>query len=154
MRTRNIMLMLLVVPALALAATLASAADFDWTKDLSIRAEANPDGFRAQLATRFKIGDAQVRLVLGSVDRPADAYMIFRLGEMSSRSVDHVLERYRVDKGKGWGVLAKSLGIKPGSAEFHELKRGSDIDHFGHHGETQAQPDKGKGNGKGKDKGK
>ncbi len=53
--------------------------------------------------------------------------MVFRFGEMSARSTEYVIEKYRSEKGKGWGTLAKSLGIKPGSKEFHALKRGNDI---------------------------
>ena len=37
---------------------------------------------------------------------------------------EHVVDQYRKNKGQGWGVIAKSLGIKPGSAEFHALKEG------------------------------
>ena len=31
---------------------------------------------------------------------------------------------YERDHGQGWGNIAKRMGIKPGSAEFHRLKRG------------------------------
>jgi hypothetical protein len=127
MKAQKIILTLLVMSAFLLAATFVAASDFDWTKKLNIRAEADPSGFRAQLSTRFNIGDAQVKVVLGNVDKPGDAYMVFRLGEMSSRPVDYVLNKYKIEKSKGWGSLAKSLGIKPGSREFHALKQGGDI---------------------------
>ena len=137
---------LLLIPILLLALSSAVlAADFDWVKDFNIRAEADPSGFRAQLAARFKIGDAEIGAVLSVCDKPADAYIVLRLGEMSKRPTPYVLEKYKTDKGKGWGVLAKSLGIKPGSKEFHELKRSQDLyDDVG----------KGKGKGKGGGKGK
>jgi hypothetical protein len=121
----------------------ALAGDFDWLKDLNIRAEADPSGFRAQLAARFKIGNAEINAVISNVERPADAYMVLRLGEMSHQPTDHVIEQYRSGKGQGWGVLAKSLGIKPGSKEFQALKRGHDL-----------RDGNGAGTGKGKDKGK
>ena len=41
---------------------------------------------------------------------------------LSHRSWDEVLGEYKENNGKGWGVIAKNLGIKPGSREFHELK--------------------------------
>ena len=113
--------------ALFFSVTVVVAGDFDWTRDLNMRADTDPSGFRAQLSARFKIGDAQIKVVLGNVDSPADAYMVFRLGEMSSMSTDYVLSRYRAEKSKGWGALAKNLGIKPGSREFHALKEGSDL---------------------------
>ena len=105
----------------------AVAGDFDWVKDLNIRAQADPSGFRATLATRFKIGDVHVDAVLSNVDDPADAYIMLRLGEMSGRPVETVVTEYKSNKYKGWGALAKSLGIKPGSQEFHALKRGHDL---------------------------
>jgi hypothetical protein len=105
----------------------AIASDFDWTNDLNIRAQADPAGFRAMLATRFKIGDVHINAVLNNVDDPADAYIMLRLGEMSGKQVDYVVKQYRNNKDKGWGALAKSLGIKPGSQEFHALKRGHDL---------------------------
>ena len=52
----KLMRMLFVISAVMLALSSAAvAADFDWVKDFNIRAEANPSGFRAQLAARFKI---------------------------------------------------------------------------------------------------
>jgi hypothetical protein len=57
-----------------------------------------------------------------------------------------VVDVYKKNRGKGWGVIAKSLGIKPGSPEFHALKRGDDL-------YTHKEKGKGKG-GKGKGKGK
>lgn len=108
-------------------ASLAAAGDFEWLKDLNIRAQADPSGFRAQLSTRFKIGGAEVNAVIGKVAEPADAYMVMRLGEMSGQPVERVVETYTSGRDKGWGNLAKSLGIKPGSKEFHALKRGHDL---------------------------
>jgi len=49
--------------------------------------------------------------------------MVLRLAETSGRPANFVITQYRSDKGKGWGALAKSLGIKPGSSEFHALKK-------------------------------
>lgn len=112
---------------LLLASSAAAAGDFDWVKDFNIWAQADPTGFRARIAARFQIGDAQITAVLGNVSGPADAYIIFRLGEMLRQPTDLVLREYRTSKGKGWGVIAKNLGIKPGSAEFHALKNGQDL---------------------------
>ena len=53
---------------------------------------------------------------------PADVYMAAKVRILSHRSWDEVLREYKENKGKGWGVIAKNLGIKPGSREFHELK--------------------------------
>jgi hypothetical protein len=54
-----------------------------------------------------------------------------------------VVREYKAHKGQGWGVIAKNLGIKPGSKEFHALKKG---------GLNAGGDDPGKGKGKGKGK--
>jgi len=110
---------------LLFVSSAAVAGDFDWIRNFNIKAETDPSGFRARLATRFKIGDAQIKIVLNNVENPSDAYMVLRLGEMSKQPTENVIEKYK--SGKGWGALAKSLGIKPGSKEFHALKRGHDL---------------------------
>ncbi|MDH3357579.1 MAG: hypothetical protein OEM06_08955 [Desulfobacteraceae bacterium] len=117
----------MVSMTLLLFSSTVVARDFDWTRDLNIQAEANESGFRARLETRFKIGDAQIKIVLNNIEEPADAYMVLKLGEMSNQPMENVIEEYKSGKGKGWGALAKSLGIKPGSKEFKALKHGHDL---------------------------
>ena len=145
MKLQKILFMVSVVFLLVSSSAAVVAGDFDWIKDFNIRAEADPSGFRARLAARFNIGDTQIKAVLSNVERPADAYMVLRLGEMSAKPTDYVIEKYKSGKSKGWGALAQSLGIKPGSKEFHALKRGNDF---------YDDNDKGKGRGKGKSKGR
>jgi hypothetical protein len=67
------------------------------------------------------------------------------IAQLCGSAIDFVIKQYRSDKGKGWGALAKSLGIKPGSAEFHALKNGHDL-----YDDTDLGGDKGKGKSKGK----
>ena len=124
---------------------LVMAGEYGWMKDMNIKAEADPSGFRARLATRFKINDIEVKAVISNVNNPADAYMVLRIGEMSGRPTDFTLDKYNANQGKGWGTFAKSLGIKPGSSEFHALKQGQDL----YNGD-----EKSKNKGKSKDKNK
>lgn len=119
------------------------ARDFDWLNQLSIEAQADPSGFVARLSTRFHIGDAEVRAVIDNVGNQADAYVVMRLAEMSHHPVAYVSERYQVNRHRGWGVLAKQLGIKPGSREFHALKAGHDL------GMRDEDMGRGKGHGRG-----
>jgi hypothetical protein len=137
---------------LLLAATLqlvispiALAGDYGWLKDMNVKAEADPSGFRARLGARFKINDIEVETVLSNVNKPADAYMVLRMGEMSGHSTDFALNKYKANQGKGWGTIAKSMGIKPGSSEFHALKQGQDL---------YANGDSGKNKRRSKDKNK
>jgi hypothetical protein len=134
-----------------LASSISVAGDFDWMPNFNLQAQADPSGFKARLATRFNIGPARIDAVIGNISKPADAYMIFRLGEMSNHPPEYVMERYQKGKGKGWGALAKSLGIKPGSPEFHALKRGEDLYGSGG-GKGSGEKGRGKGHGKGKNK--
>ncbi len=124
-----------------------NAGDFGWLEQLSIEARSDGSGFRIRLATRFKIGDAKVKAVISDVGNGADAYMVMRLGEISGHNVEYVAERYKANKGKGWGALARSLGIKPGSRAFKALKRGHDLN-----GANSGS--RGKGNNKGYKKNK
>ncbi len=142
---KQLKILFVVSMALLLVSLAAVAGDFDWIRDFNIKAEANPSGFRARLATRFKIGNTQIEIVLKNVEKPADAFMVLRLGEMSKQPTEYVIGKFKSGKGKGWGALAKSLGIKPGSKEFHALKRGQDL---------YADNDRGKGKAKNKGKGR
>ena len=133
--------------------SVAVAGDFGWLSDLSNKAQADLSDFRARLAVRFNVGDAEIEAVLSNVEKPADAYIVLRLGEMSRHQTDYVIAKYRSNKGKGWGVLAKSLGIKPGSREFHALKRGHDLYDARGSGMVKGKA-RSNGNSKGEGKGK
>ena len=127
------------------------AGDFAWLDDLAIEAHADPSGIRTRIAARFHIGDAEVSAVVDDVGGYAHAYMVLRLAEMSHLPLDVVIGSYHDNRDNGWGVLAKQLGIKPGSAEFHTLKRGHDL--YDVNGGAKHGNKKSKGNGKGKGKG-
>jgi len=105
--------------------TRAAAGDLDgFLRNLNVEARADGDGFSARVSAQFGVPEARVKVVLGNVSEPADAFMVFQLGQMTGRSPDKVIEVYNAQKGKGWGVIAKELGIKPGSREFQALKNG------------------------------
>ncbi len=140
-------ILLVILMALLLSSSITSAGDFDWIRDFNIKAKADPSGLRARLEARFQVGDIKIRTVLGNVEKPSDAYMLLRLGEMSNQPIDYVIEKYKVKKGKGWGVLAKSLGIKPGSKDFHALKESQNLYY-------DKNRDKGKMKNRGKSKGR
>lgn len=132
-------------------ATAAAAGDFDWLKELNIEAKADGSGFNTTLKTRFKLGDVEVNAVLSNADSPADAYMVLKMGELSNQPLSYVLKQYKKSRGKGWGVMAKGLGIKPASKEFKALKAGHDLKGGEHKDKGHGKKDKqGKGKGRGK----
>jgi len=94
-------------------------------RDLNVSVQGDIGGYKAKLEARFGIPDHQVELVFRTVDSPAEVAIIMWLGERSRKPLDTVLNTYRTQKSQGWGVMAKSLGIKPGSATFHALKKGT-----------------------------
>ncbi len=114
--------------------------------NLNIQARADLNGFSARVSTQFGVPLPQVQATIRAVSTPADAFMVYQLGQMAHRPPETVMQTYQANRGKGWGVIAKSLGIKPGSAEFHALKRG-DLALTGNPGDVP-------GTGKGKSKGK
>jgi hypothetical protein len=123
---------------------LFASSDLDsFIKNVNVQAQADLGAFKVRLSTQFGVPVPKVEAVMASVRTPGDAYMCFRVGQVASQPVEVVTKEYQTNKGKGWGVIAKNLGIKPGSKEFHALKRG---DFNG----DEADSGKGKGKGKGK----
>ena len=55
---------------------------------------------------------------------PGDVYYACALASILGRPCRYVVDQYEANRGQGWGVIAQRLGIKPGSAEFHRLKKG------------------------------
>lgn len=138
----------LVLASIFLLVTLAFAGDFEWLKELNVEVKADSSGFRTRLETRFEVGDVKVNAVFSNVARPADAYMVLRLGELSGLPIKTVIREYKKSRGKGWGVMAKKLGIKPGSSAFHALKAGHDLDGGGSKGKVKGNNKRGKGKNK------
>ena len=121
-----------------------ASSDLDsFIKSLNVQAQADLGAFKVRLSTQFGVPVPKVEAILASVKTPGDAYMCFRVGQVASQPVEVVTKEYQANKGKGWGVIAKNLGIKPGSKEFHALKKG-DLNGY--------DSDSGKGKGKGKGK--
>ena len=55
---------------------------------------------------------------------PGDVYYACAIAQVIGRPCRYVVDQWQQDHGQGWGVLAQRMGIKPGSAEFHRLKKG------------------------------
>ncbi len=91
---------------------------------LNVKAEADLGAFKAKLSVHFGVPAPEVETLVRTVDTPADAYMCLRVAQIAKQPTEVVVMEYKAHKGKGWGVIAKNLGIKPGSKEFHELKKG------------------------------
>jgi hypothetical protein len=100
---------------------------------LGNEAKADPGGLVEQLSSRYGVPEREIRQARDTYGLGAgDLFMATALARASGRPVLSVAGEYRKNQGRGWGVMAKSLGIKPGSREFHELKAGAQgsLDHM------------------------
>jgi hypothetical protein len=142
---------LLTAAAIVLLNLGAQAGTLDeFLGNLNVRAQTDLHNFAYQVSSQFHVGQADVDLMLSNVKQPADAFMVYHLSQVCRRPPAEVLRTYQRRGGKGWGELAKELGIKPGSREFHALKDG-DLRLEGGPAGTPGEGH-GKGHGKGHDK--
>ncbi len=116
--------------------------------DLNKQAKNDLNFFKTRLEKDFGIPGPDLDFLFKTLPTPGDVYMSLRVGQIAGIHTDIVVKEYKRNKGKGWGVIAKNLGIKPGSKEFHELKKG-----YGSSGPGKSKS-KSKGKGKGKSKSK
>lgn len=86
--------------------------------------------------------------------QPADVVMALEISQITSQPIETVATTYDKNKSKGWGVIAKEMGIKPGSKEFHQLKDNAKGKSKGMKGKGKSAEPKGNGKGHGNGKGK
>lgn len=118
----------------------------DFLANVNVQARVSLPEFSANISAQFGVPQVQVQAVLQTVREPADAFMVFQLGQMTGRAPERVMEVY--SSKKGWGAMAQELGIKPGSAEFKALKNG-DLHYSGKSAGNNGPAGSGKGKGKG-----
>ncbi len=128
-------------------------------KAMNTQAQADPDGFLKQLAARHAVPEEDLRQARDAQGLSAgDLFMASFLAKTTQKPVLQVAEEYKKNQGKGWGVMAKEMGIKPGSPAFHELKNGArgQLDQMKNaaKGRQQKMSKESKGQGQGKGKGK
>jgi hypothetical protein len=80
----------------------------EFLHNLNVQAEANPEGFSATLSSQFHVSGTEVKVVLGGVHDPADAFMVLQLGQMSRQPTDAVMSVYQKHAAKGWARSPKS----------------------------------------------
>ena len=140
---RQVIAVLAFACALILPAPAAASGLDSFLGELDITAQADLGAFKVDLRLSFGVSDAEIGGLFEVMSAPSDVYMCLRIGELADQPIDKVVAEHKKHKGQGWGVIAKSLGIKPGSAEFHALKAGRLSSHSG--GGSPAKTHKGKG---------
>ncbi len=90
----------------------------------SITVEANKDlvTFKANVVTTYGTTLEKVNSLFTVGMTAGDVVISFEIIKLTKRPISEVITVYKSSKSKGWGAMAKELGIKPGSAEFHALK--------------------------------
>ena len=109
---------------------------------INTEAKSDLSSFKKTLTSDFAVSSPKVDQLL-KIMEPAEAYLALKISDISNKPIETVVESYEKNKDKGWGAIAKELGIKPGSAEFHALK-----------GKKKPNGNSGNGNGRGNSGGK
>lgn len=89
---------------------------------LNIDAKADLESFSVEVTLQWGASAAQVASAVSQGLEPVEVYLAAALSKLSGKPLDFVIVSYKNNRKAGWGALARSLGIKPGSKEFRELK--------------------------------
>lgn len=127
--------------------------------DINVGVGGNLDGYIDDVVVHYGAPRVVIQeLVVERHYPPADVTLIAGYAQALHVPVTQVADTYARHRGQGWGAIARELGVKPGSAEFHAMKRSLSGDPYVANG----PPGKGKGkgnknddagsHGKGKDK--
>lgn len=116
---------LLFIAVISSAQVLFNTGNAELDADLEkINVDAKLDfgAFKTDINLSYNISEKKIDYFSVSVKmEPGEIYFALELSKISGKPVDDVVEIYKVHKNKGWGYIAKQLGIKPGSPEFHKL---------------------------------
>lgn len=96
---------------------------------INIDAKSDINNFIKNISTSYKVESKKIQKMLQSKMEPADIVMTLDIAQISGNSVEAIAEEYKENKEKGWGQIAKNMGIKPGSPEFHQLKQRNKKNH-------------------------
>ena len=94
--------------------------------NINIEAKADLSSFTADISVTYNIPQTEVtKLITVENMEPADVFMVYEIAQADNKPVSEVTAVYKKNKGKGWGAVAKELGIKPGSEAFKKMKEKS-----------------------------
>ncbi len=115
---------ILIFSALLVGFTFSGDRDLDSAlSELNVNAKMDFGDYKTEICLGYNISESKFDYFSGTIKmEPADIYMAAELSMITKTPIDKVIVTYQANKGKGWGQIAKELGIKPGSAEFKALK--------------------------------
>ena len=90
---------------------------------LNLEAKADLEDFSQNISAQFDVERANIDAAM-RIDKmePAEVYIALELALISGKPLETVIIIHKDNMGKGWGVVAQALGIKPGSEDFKQLK--------------------------------
>ena len=90
---------------------------------IDANASVNFSLFKSDMSTTYSVPETKITNWSVSLGMKAgDIYFALEIARITRKPIDEVIKFYTSNKQKGWGAMAKDLGIKPGSPEFHALK--------------------------------
>lgn len=95
-----------------------------WLGDMNRYGARYPEPFVDEIVRYHGAPRELVEDLLARQWLPGDIYFACGLASLIGRPCRYVADLYEADREQGWGVIASRLGIKPGSPEFHRLKKG------------------------------
>ncbi|GET24559.1 hypothetical protein [Prolixibacter sp. NT017] len=90
---------------------------------INAHASADFGTFKADMNVSYNVAEKKIDYMRGSLHMaPGEIYLALEISKIARVPLDNVISAYRTNKSRGWGYIARQVGIKPGSAEFHQLK--------------------------------
>jgi len=97
--------------------------------NLNVEAGFQVDAFVSELSISYALPKIQIEDLVYKMKMPfGDVFVSVWLASSLKKPLAVVVKEYEMNRDKGWGVMAKNLGIKPGSKEFHSLKKDSSVE--------------------------
>jgi hypothetical protein len=97
--------------------------------NLNVEAGVHVDAFVSELSISYTLPKVQIEDLVYKMRMPfGDVFVSVWLASSMKKPLSMVVKEYEVNKDKGWGVMAKNLGIKPGSDAFHSLRKDSSVE--------------------------
>jgi hypothetical protein len=92
-------------------------------QSINAEAKASPSDFWSAVSKLHGVPEPDLQAASQSSGLgAADIYMASAISHITQRPFATVVEVCSQNREKGWGAIAKEMGIKPGSPEFHRLK--------------------------------
>ncbi|MEO9533949.1 MAG: hypothetical protein ABJG68_03055 [Crocinitomicaceae bacterium] len=125
MKTTFTLLLVLLSASLTFSQVKFNTGSSELDADINIintNAKSDLSLFKKDLSAEFSVSLKEIDYMFSLKLEPGDVYLSLEIGKITGNKPTFVAETYNKNRSKGWGAIAKDLGIKPGSPEFHELK--------------------------------